>query len=469
MTPNDPTRRLFVPPVQSPFAPPAIPIVQPPSQGMDQAAMAPTPMPVAPTQPLPQAPPIVSAPPSPNQAELARLQGSKPGVDQIKNPVLKTLAKIGDVAGSLFPMQESLIPGTTLHHDVLVKQAARNVAQEEADKEKEAQIGLQGAEAKKNEALGEVAPELADIRRETAANTRAIGERKADIAEQGVTQKGTEADAKIRQKMQLAGLDPDTGEALPDEKLPPAILAKRDLDSAHEDYFQANSQLAQARATNQPQLIALAQRRVATAANNAEIATQRLALANKTYNARYLGTGENGEALPGAMLTDDNTPVGSTFSANVRPTSGEINKADLANSAVSRVHEMRDIINRRPDLFGPGNGRVSKVEAAIGNNDPDAQKYQAAATYLADHSAALFGGRSKYVSEQLHGLNDPHFNVDSLKSALDEAETTAAPFAKVGTRRTAGSAAAREATPAPTNGPKTANDYLKSIGHPAGQ
>lgn len=57
------------------------------------------------------------------QKELARMQATGSGISQIKNPFLRTLARVGDIAGSaLFPTVASMIPGTELHHRELMGQ-----------------------------------------------------------------------------------------------------------------------------------------------------------------------------------------------------------------------------------------------------------------------------------------------------------------------------------------------------------
>lgn len=68
------------------------------------------------------------------------------GVDQIKNPLLKGLARAGDIAASVFaPGAASFIPGTTLHHNMLVNQATRNVEKDQAQEKNVADISGQQA------------------------------------------------------------------------------------------------------------------------------------------------------------------------------------------------------------------------------------------------------------------------------------------------------------------------------------
>jgi hypothetical protein len=49
-------------------------------------------------------------------------KNSKAGIDNIKNPILRTLARVGDIAGTaMFPTVTANIPGTELHHKLQVQ------------------------------------------------------------------------------------------------------------------------------------------------------------------------------------------------------------------------------------------------------------------------------------------------------------------------------------------------------------
>jgi hypothetical protein len=54
--------------------------------------------------------------PSAAQQNLTALQTSKPGYAQVKNPVLRGLATVGNIASGFFPKIAPLIPGTDAHH-----------------------------------------------------------------------------------------------------------------------------------------------------------------------------------------------------------------------------------------------------------------------------------------------------------------------------------------------------------------
>jgi hypothetical protein len=132
---------------------------------------------------------------------------------------------------------------------------------------------------------------------------------------------------------------------------------------------------------------------------------------------------------------------------NPQPTAVERNKGDLAHSSIHQIGEMRDVIDKRPDIFGPGAGRGNKIQQWLGSSDPDAIKYRSSSQYLADHSAALFGGRGEYIMKQMHDLTDERFGPDALKQALTEAEKTSQGFANAGTTHGKGGKSGYSAPP----------------------
>jgi len=127
----------------------------PPQQQTDaippQIAMPQRGMPNLPSAPV--APPSVN----PHTAELARLTipgadpnnplANKPGVSQIHNPILRTLGRIGDVAGTIIaPRVMAAIPGTTLHHNMLVGEQEGLLNQDVKREQEQAQTAAQQAE-----------------------------------------------------------------------------------------------------------------------------------------------------------------------------------------------------------------------------------------------------------------------------------------------------------------------------------
>lgn len=84
------------------------------------------------------------------------------------------------------------------------------------------------------------------------------------------------------------------------------------------------------------------------------------------------------------------------------PTAQERGRADLAMSAREQMDAMAGILQRRSDLFGPVSGRGTDVTQWLGSQDPDAQRFAAAARIAADHLAGVFGGRSQAALEAIY-------------------------------------------------------------------
>lgn len=82
-----------------------------------------------------------------DQSELDRLNRTGSGISQIHNPFVRTIARIGDIAGSaFFPGITSAIPGTELHHRGLVEDAQGNVENDLGVQSKQAQTAHVKAE-----------------------------------------------------------------------------------------------------------------------------------------------------------------------------------------------------------------------------------------------------------------------------------------------------------------------------------
>jgi hypothetical protein len=85
-----------------------------------------------------------------DQAELARVQSTGSGIQQFqqRHPVLGTIARIGAGVGSaLFPGIAANIPGTDLHHQVVLNQDRRAVGEDLGEQKEQAGIAETGAKA----------------------------------------------------------------------------------------------------------------------------------------------------------------------------------------------------------------------------------------------------------------------------------------------------------------------------------
>lgn len=421
----------------------------------------PAPAPAAPmmSKPAPQAegPKMAMSAPSdrlttPNQATSQYLRDSGSGVSQIKNPFLHALAATGDVLGSaLVPGLAQAIPGSTLHHNQLQRQADAGVAQDETVANNASKRGLEGAEAENYNSKPELEATKSALAQEKQNEVENF--HRGTLEQKTSQQQGTEEGRKQTNEANLrkAGLKTDeTGKIVPVgyEEMSPNEQALHDLKGAQQEAAESSAALTKARASNLPQAAALAQKRLDSALQAHQIALERLGLSEKQFEMRAHGT-EGGEALPGAMLNDQNKPVGTAFQQNVRPTGQERNKADLANSAHDQIADLKSIVQKRPDIFGPAAGRSTDFSVWVGSQDPDAQRFRAARTIAGDHLAGVFGGRSEAA---LKALDDAigHFkdNPAAVAAGLDQLEKANSRFSQAGTVKTVGSnAAAAGATP----------------------
>lgn len=179
----------------------------------------------------------------------------------------------------------------------------------------------------------------------------------------------------------------------------------------------------------------------------------------------YLGT-FNGQALPGAVLTESGQPVGSAFQSNVRPTSTEIGRADLATSALEQIGDMNSILKKRRDLFGPAGGRTTEFTQWLGSQDPEAQRFTAAVTTAADHLMGVFGGRSSATGQRIEkAMGEFKTNPDATLAALDQFSRAAEKIQQRGTRHVVGGVPGTGAAPVKPGAllPKTGSGNLQQL------
>lgn len=100
-------------------------------------------------------------------------------------------------------------------------------------------------------------------------------------------------------------------------------------------------------------------------------------------------------------------------------------RAMLAASALQQVHTIKDILEAHPELVGPIAGRENAIEQMGGIQSPEFARFKAAAAYLAEHGSGVFGSRNIATVEDLKNtITNPAFNIEALKSTLDQAEKT---------------------------------------------
>lgn len=324
--------------------------------------------------------------------------------------------------------------------------AVRAIDPDHADKIEAAFLGRQNVQSE---------IDTRDQTRQTAIDTLDETIRHNQATETNASDKLTQTNAAALRKQ---GLKTDAdGNIIPIDE---SEMSATELSSLNDkkslaDFRKAQSDLAEAKAeaarNTDPNSAAAVKARQAQ--ERLDIAKQRLGLSSATFNARYEGTDANGAPLPGAMIADDGRTVGTSLSANVRPTGTERNKADMAISAHEQLQDIRSIVQRRPDIFGPLAGRTTDFTVWLGSQDPDAQAFRAARTIAGDHLAGTFGGRSETALTQIdNAIGQFKDNPAAVLAGLDQIDKANQVFISKGTPKTVGSNAAQGQTGTPKIG-----------------
>jgi hypothetical protein len=415
----------------------------------------------APTVPIDQmpstAPPDVGASPFPSvvqppaiantqtrllgdQGELQRLKDTGNGISQLKNPLLRGLARVGDVAESILaPGAAVYMPGTALHHQYLIGQAERQTNNDLANQQQQAQTTLLDAQPQlKQQAL-----------ENQTLKTQGNVQHQQDMLDLGQQKARQQYVANLRDH----GYAPDETDPLGAKVRPLRYEEMSETQQAVEDLKHSQAELAEAnaamkKAQNDPTSPAfqLAKQRADNATHMGQVASGKLGIQAAQFEMRAHGT-QNGIALPGSMVDDNGNTIGTAFQQNVRPTGTERNKGDMAASAADQINDMKAIIQRNPTLFGPGYGQTTEFKRWVGGQSPDAQRFVAARTIAGDHLAGTFGGRSEAALTALdNAAGQFKDNPEAALAGLDQLAGANNRFLKAGTVTTTGNRASGRST-----------------------
>lgn len=76
------------------------------------------------------------------------------------------------------------------------------------------------------------------------------------------------------------------------------------------------------------------------------------------------------EARPGMKLPAGSKTISGDLAGN-KPNADEQKRADMVENLNENLDQLEDIVTRRPDLFGPLAGRITKGKEWLGSDDPD--------------------------------------------------------------------------------------------------
>lgn len=124
-------------------------------------------------------------------------------------------------------------------------------------------------------------------------------------------------------------------------------------------------------------------------------------------------------------------PAGSKTTAKYgEPTADEQRRADLSKNLNENFTQLEDIVNRRPELFGPLAGRWTELKGKFGSDDPDVAALQTLEHQIGMAQISAHGMRSAQGIEGASRsiLNGFHSGPNAIKSAIATARKSVGTF-----------------------------------------
>src|ERR1700761_4436268 len=333
---------------------------------------------------------VTQAPPTQTQAdqtERNRLINTGSGLDQISNPLLRGIARTADIVGSVFaPNLAQFIPGTTLHHQLLVNQATNNVEKDQAADDQSAQIQQRQALAQQEEAK---ASQLTDPQ-------KAVDPSKTVQTDDGVYQLNP-----VTGKYDIGVGDPEQKPAkpVPIEQQAYDFAIKSDKNPL--DAYAAVYGAKNTKTDNLPEQYLEAQQSGDTV--KADLIRKTIQDTQTAPKITVLNAAAANRADAAATKAD------TTKTAKL--SSDEQKRADLAQNMNENINALEDIANRRPDLFGPVAGRLTDAKTALGTSDPDIAQLQVIKHQLGMVAQGAHGMRSAQgVESAANSLTNGYHN-----------------------------------------------------------
>ena len=449
--------RFVMPQTMAPaITPPSIPSAPLMSDTMPQMSA-----PVAPTAIVNHA---LDSPVSAAQQTVNHLRSTGSGIDQIQNPLLRGLARAADitgaVAGSVFaPLRvaEALIPGTQEHHSMLVRQADNRLQVAQAQQMAQSQQADEDAQTQQRQALAAKAslPQYTYQQTDdglvaipqggtaavpvTAPGGGVLGkplpvEKPKTIEEQAYEYAKSQGKNPLDAYSAVLGAKNTRDAGLPQQYL--------DAISSGDD---AKAQLIK-RVINDTQVQPKIEVHAAT--ERPESGGTWQMVMDKDNNPKFFNTktGEVRDNVAGIQK-----PKGD------RASTDEQKRADMAHNLNENLDAMEDILNRRPELFGPIAGRMTDLKAATGTDDPDIAKMINIKHQLGMVAQSTHGMRSAQgIETAANGLlNGFHNSPAATRAALESGRSSAKTF--LGDANNPGQSRGAGSTPSSTPSAKAWN------------
>ena len=112
-----------------------------------------------------------------------------------------------------------------------------------------------------------------------------------------------------------------------------------------------------------------------------------------------------------------------------KPTADEQRRADLANNMNENLDKLEEIVNRRPDLFGPVAGRMTGLKSTLGTSDPDIASLNAIKEYFGMASVGAHAMRNaQHVETAARAVANFNNEPDAIKAAIKTARDSVQTF-----------------------------------------
>ena len=374
--------------------------------------------------PQPTAQPQQATQPTANEARLAQLQNSKPGLENVYHKITSSdwgqnhpgLGKLAGIAGQIpataadlamslkgLPVLGSslssigqVMPGTTEQHNAKLGEAEGAVTADEANAEKEAQASNLN-----------IQPQLRQAQ-------MALNQNKQSEVENHHQQ---QIESSLNEHGFTMGEDGKIA-PLPYERMSEPQQAVHDLKASQEELANASAELKKAQAAGIPAQVAMAQQRIQTAQQNASTAVQRLGLTKEAMQFREQQATEKQD----------------------QPSSIAHGRADQGRAIVESANSLKRFIDTNPQVFGNLDSYWNKFVNDTPISDPMASKAMTELASFAALQPALHGMRShdamREFAKMIGGIPK---NPESLKAAIDGiVDSAATPMINAGSTRHGG-------------------------------
>lgn len=349
-----------------------------------------------PTIPLQSAPnPFTLSSRTPTQAEddlgqLNYLKSSGSGISQIKNPFLRTLARVGDITGDVVGAFNPLarvamanIPGTTMHHNQLLGQQNAIVNNDNAQAENQAKIDDQNSQIAERQALA--------------------------------GKYGTQADS-----MKPFTVTPEMAQAAG----VPELSGQTVSQATYQKLFggtqrtQANEDIASGHDATKVETTGM--NNDTSRSNNENTNSTRESISTAADKTRML-LGQMHDATSRANNQNTNNHKGVNADGSYKVPADVTKRAALGGNVIENANAVDGVITRRPDIVGLLGGRATTVQQMIGSDDPDIAELGVRMHNIALASNGAHGVRSQQAIQQTEDELLNHFKngPTAIHSALN--------------------------------------------------